>query len=466
MNHPDEVIAPSSLVGRYSYGCQGEPGKRGAGSRVSFVLTLLGSLIWIFLIHPHESKAAFFDTFGMSARGMALGNAMAAMAEGWESVYYNPAGLALGREIEVSLGLLAAFPKLKVQYAQGNEQTERKFSLSSAPLDTITGPLFGLLLPIQKCTPRKLPMPWALGVGLFVPRQALVTSRVMEEGFPFDVTFNERNSTLALYSGLSTRITPALYLGVGIAAQLVTPAELQLSYTGTQTATDLEARFGRPSILLGLLIRPTERIRIGIVYREEMKVVSEWNARIKTRFVLVPGTDIALYDEQLLSRRYVTGFAPEAVTVGASYKVIERLRLSGELTWYRWSHYGGPLDTGLEYEFNDLVVPRLGMSYRLTRQIDLRCGFYYEPTPVTNQAQGFYPIGNDRYVSSAGIGYTFTAPWGILAKPVSVDGYIQYHLLKGEAFDRAASPNPVTRDPDLSSTGYVLNMGFNVTLRF
>jgi long-subunit fatty acid transport protein len=192
------------------------------------------------------------------------------------------------------------------------------------------------------------------------------------------------------------------------------------------------------------------------VYREVTKVRSEWEGRLK-------GPNLSLL---LLNREFVTGFTPETVTFGVSYKVIERLRLSGEISWYRWSMYDGPLDTGFQSDFNDVWVPRLGVLYRLTRNIDLRFGFYYEPTPVTSQPAGFYPIGNDRFVYSTGIGYSFKDPWGILAKPLSVDGYFQYHMLKKEDFDRALPPTPYTRNADLTSGGYALNMGFNLTFHF
>jgi long-chain fatty acid transport protein len=440
------------------------------GGRIRLALLASSCLLALQIALPQPAAASFFDTFGVSAKGMALGNAMVSMTEGWESVYYNPAGLALGRDIEVSFGLLCGLPNLKVAYKEGPEEKQKKSSLSGAPLDTLAGPVFGLVIPVQKCTPKKLPMPWALGVGLFVPRQALVTSRVVGDGYPFDVIFNERNNTLSLYTGLATRITPAFYLGVGLAAQLVTPVEMLFTSGGAQNAVDLEARFGSPSFLFGFLIRPTERIRIGIVYRDETKVRSQWDTRVKTQYILRygsrPGSYIALYDDQTLSTDYVTGYTPEAVTFGLSYKLVERVRLSGEATWYHWGGYGGPSGTGLPFEFNDVWVLRLGLLYRLRRDLDLRFGFFYEPTPVSNQGQGFYPIGNDRYVPSAGIGYTFKDPWGVLAKPVALDAYFQFHALKAEEFKRAIPPNPFTLSQDVTSKGYVINLGCNVTLHF
>ncbi len=416
------------------------------------------------------AQATFFDTFGVSAKGMALGNAMAAMTEGWDAVYYNPAGLALGRDIDVSFGLLCAIPQLKVGYEEGHEAKQKKSSLSNAPLDTVAGPVVGLLVPLQKCTTRKLPMPWSFGMGVFIPRQALVTTRVVQEGYPFDVIFNERNNTLSLYTGLATRITPAFYLGVGLAAQLATPVEMLFSSVGSQRAVDMEARFTSPSILVGILIRPTERIRLGVVYRDETNVRSQWDAFVKTRYILRygtrPGSYIPLYDEQQLHSAYVTGYTPESVTCGLSYKLIERIRLSGEVAWYHWSAYDGPTNEGFSFEFNDVWVLRCGMVYRLTRNLDLRCGFSYEPTPVTNQGQGFYPIGNDRYVPSVGLGYVVKDPWGIFARPVAFDAYFQFHALTPEEFKRGIPPNPYTLSQDVHSKGYVINMGCNVTFRF
>ena len=152
--------------------------------------------------------------------------------------------------------------------------------------------------------------------------------------------------------------------------------------------------------------------------------------------------------------------------MGAAYRITERWRISGEVTWNNWSSYSGPLGDPLEPEFNNTLVPRIGVIYRITRKLEVRGGFYYEPTPVTNQATGFYPIGNDRFVPSIGAGYTFDAPWGILAKPVTVDGFFQYHYLKSEDWNRAVPANPFTRNPDLTSSGSVYNMGVELTFRF
>jgi len=108
------------------------------------------------------ARAGFFDTYGADARGMALGGAMAAVAEGWSSVYYNPAALALSKDIEFSVGLFWAIPELSVEYKQGPDEKQRQLPRSADTLDTLAGPAMGLLLPVDRLTPRKLPVPVAI----------------------------------------------------------------------------------------------------------------------------------------------------------------------------------------------------------------------------------------------------------------------------------------------------------------
>jgi long-subunit fatty acid transport protein len=111
-------------------------------------------------------------------------------------------------------------------------------------------------------------------------------------------------------------------------------------------------------------------------------------------------------------------------------------------------------------------VPRIGVIYRITRKLEARAGFYYEPTPVKNQRRNLYPIGNDRFVPSVGVGYTFPAPWGILAKPLTLDAYFQYHVLAENEFERDVPSNPGAQNPDLTSSGSIFNMGMELKFKF
>jgi long-chain fatty acid transport protein len=432
---------------------------------------LLLALLFSLAAPVSPARASFFDTFGASARGMALGNSMAAISEGWASLYYNPAALALSEDVEFSIGVFSANPKKTGELAVGPEEVPRQ----PRDLENITGPAFGLVVPIQRLTPKRLPMPWAIGVGVFVPRQALSTTMVIKPTYPFDVIFQERNQTLALHFGISTRITSAVYLGLGLVSQVSTPVDV-VSTPANATGLESRTRFSTPSLLGGILVRPSERLRLGLVYRQECKLESTWNIQYR---VSSPGPSEPVVQQGTIQATYVVGFVPENVAFGAAYTITERLRISGELTWYRWSAYEGPYRTpptsdniwdigtyAVGPRFTDIVVPRIGVMYRITRKLEARAGFYYEPTPVPKESNGVaYPIGNDRFVPSVGIGYTFPAPWGILAKPLTLDAYFQYHILmRGDSQYRPI--NAPTLDMDMTSSGSVYSLGLELTFKF
>jgi len=414
---------------------------------------------------PVQAEAGFFNTFGPDARGTALGGAMAALSEGWASVYHNPACLALTGDVEVTVGAHWAKPSITLEYQHGPETDLPQFPPNPNGLDTIAGPTLGLVVPIQRLTPKKLPVPIAIGAGLFVPRQALATTRVIEEPYPFDPIFSDGNGNLVLQCAVSSRITPALYFGAGLASQLVTPVNVVFAQS-PGNSVDLKARFGAPSAVAGLLLRPTERIRIGLVYRQENKVRSRWDVYTQKLFAIeFPGLVLPEFGISIFWKRaYVSSFTPENFTLGCSYKASERLTVAADVCYYRWSQYGGPADTGLTFEFHDIWIPRVGVLYRISRSLEARGGLSYEPIPVRSQPSGFFPIGNDRIVPSVGIGYTFPAPWGMLAKPISVDAFFQYHWLLEQEFVRDV--NRYVGNQTLKSSGNVFHLGVDLTFRF
>ena len=88
---------------------------------------LLLALLFALAAPVSPARASFFNTFGVTARGMALGNAMAAISKGWGSVYYNPAALALSEDIEFSVGVFSANPSINTEFAQGPDQDLAQF---------------------------------------------------------------------------------------------------------------------------------------------------------------------------------------------------------------------------------------------------------------------------------------------------------------------------------------------------
>ena len=430
--------------------------------------SLLVCALVVGMLSPAE--ASYFDTFGVDARGMALGNAMTAPGEGWASVYYNPAALALSQNVEFSIGVCYAIPDINQEYASGASQDLQRLPGQSGGLKSIAGPNFGLVVPIQRLTPRKLPIPIAMGLGVFVPNQSVASTLVIDQSYPYDVLFQGRNNSLMINWGISTRISPALYIGVGLASQLVSGGTFSVSESGGGDYANYNTRFGAPSVLVGVLVRPMEKLRLGFVFRQKNEVRAGFDAVVETRLSLPLGTatnpTLDIVGQEEVHKDYVAAFTPDTFSFGGSYKITERMLATVQVDWVRWSQYQGPMDTDLVYDFNDVIIPRAGFAYRVTREFTLRGGIYYEPTGVTAQPAGFYPVGNDQIVPSVGLGYALALPGGILSNPLQIDAFFQYHVLLSKSFARANAQNPVTGDLDVSTSGSVFNMGLSLTFEF
>jgi hypothetical protein len=55
--------------------------------------------------YPEDALRLAESGYGMSARSIAMGNAMTGLSQGFDATYFNPAGLAQSRESEVTMGL-------------------------------------------------------------------------------------------------------------------------------------------------------------------------------------------------------------------------------------------------------------------------------------------------------------------------------------------------------------------------
>ena len=71
------ISGPTRAIGRY---------------RPSLLLSFI-SLLLIAIAPPHV-VASGLETSGIGARGRSMGYSLAAVADDWSSLYYNPAGLA------------------------------------------------------------------------------------------------------------------------------------------------------------------------------------------------------------------------------------------------------------------------------------------------------------------------------------------------------------------------------------
>ncbi|MCA9774570.1 MAG: TonB-dependent receptor, partial [Myxococcales bacterium] len=315
-------------------------------------------------------------------------------------------------------------------------------------LEDFYGPFIGFVIPAQTLTDRILDFPWAIGFGAYMPGESVFVERAYRPDKLFSVDYQERPFGVGVAVALGVRIHPTLTVGVGatVAVSVPTLANSLGTLDAQQfTSTDVDTQIS-PKLTLGFQWKPTDRLSIGASYIQQQQLNVRGTANvtfaIAAGYPFIPPVPIPGLGPFETPIRFFTTYVPALVTMGAAYRFTERLQVEAALQWQRWSTYHTTTNVQPPNKFDDVWSPRVGLEYHVTPDFALRAGFKYEPTPVTEQPTGFNLLGADKFIPSAGFGWTFKDPMGIFKKPMSLDFSAFYHYLKERTFDTGTGGPP------------------------
>lgn len=358
------------------------------------------------------AQASPEDVLGFGARASAMGATGAAVAEGYEAVYANPALLSLSRERRLTLGLAGAIFDLR---AGGRR-------LSYAPL---RGSLIGATVPIP--FGGALADRVTIGLGFFAPFDVVVRGRILYPETP-QFPIADRTQSVAVQAALGASLGRGVRVGGGFAALAalsgsVTVATDASGRVGTLVEDTLVASYGP---ILGASY-DIGAYRVGATFRGEL--VGRFNVVIHAEDlggIAVPPlhiAGIAQYDPAQIALEVARVKGPWKVAIGATYK--------------RWSDYPGPVEatvrcpevdpgTGEPFTgsctapapadpgYSDTVVPRVGVERSLALRpgatAHARGGAYVEPSPAPEQTGASNLYDNARVALSLGYGLALAAP--------------------------------------------------------
>jgi long-chain fatty acid transport protein len=182
-------------------------------------------------------------------------------------------------------------------------------------------------------------------------------------------------------------------------------------------------------------------------------------------------------------------FQPVMVSGGLSASLTDCLLLAFDLSYYRWSTFDNPaaritleMDVGEVYNelvdipdapplpapnFHDILVPRLGLEWTAStsakRDIHLRGGYYYEPSPVPEQVGESNFIDNDKHTFSFGAGLTLRDFSKVIVLPASFDTYVALTMLSGRSHRKLSPIDPIG---SYRADGHVIQAGLLTRWRF
>ncbi|MDD5222861.1 MAG: outer membrane protein transport protein [bacterium] len=458
----------NTIIFRNSAGVHRHP------TRPIFILSLL--LGWaaglIFSCPP--VWASPLDVYGFTSRHAAMANTGTAFADDYSGVYYNPAALILAEYPAFGFGFIYSNPSLSVETTP---EVKNKIS----PVKNLTGFPIGLVLPFSG----KLKNRVSFGLGLFLTgdlnRTYFVSGYAPKTNYPQFIQVDQRIYRTAINLGIAVRPIRFLSLGIGVHLIPNSPGKMYIkmdanNYSGGGNPPEAYLNFNwkyHISPTAGLLLELHPRWKIGLAFRDE----------VDTLLDIPVDTVITLLgiDERLkIPLKAHMDYTPRQLALGASFQALPSLKTALDLTWVAWSRFPSPsgemqieetqgiplpleeiqknLPRNPDPDFHDTLVPALSAEWSVRKDLRIRGGYSFIPTPVYDQSSretNF--LDSSRHLLTFGMGVSYQDPFGIFPRPVSLDLHLQEHIFQNRKTVKSDPGNPGY--PDYEIGGSILSGG-------
>ena len=415
-------------------------------------------------LSAHQAPSALanpFELYGVGSRASALGNIGAASADDYTAVHYNPAALVSGessmgagfsyaaKRLEVSLSprpvgydipdLGAASPTVPSKYRlnprtgqEGVDHTWTMYTGLSSDLGT-DDLRFGLLL--------------SLPVYHSTDSYPSTFSDEREQHFTNQVSYSllgGRVEHFVAEFGVAYQLLDWLAIGVGasVMPDAFTRNFVYMQDAARQDEVDLNVDLKTTTqwrLNGGILVKPNERSRLGISYRDEQYMSIRGVNEVQVRGL--QGSESYPFEQELF---IITDYSPRQFTYGGAW-IGESSTFTADLVYTVWSSY---LDHhGQGADFDDTWSPRVGFEHHLGLDQKIRVGARWEPSPIPEQTGRSNFVDNDRYIISLGGGH----PIDIAKKRLTISWHVQFHGLIGRTHTKAVPEMSQVCGPDTQS---------------
>ena len=412
---------------------------------------------------PRVGRASPADLFGFGPKSQALAGTGAAIGEGFEATYGNPARLSLARKRQLSLGWQVARFRLEADgpRAPGRMSTEG-----------LRGSFIGAVLPLP--FGGALEDRLALGLGVFTPKSLIVRARLLHpERAQFPV-LADRAQSLSFNLGLGADLGYGVRIGGGalVLAELVGTVTVRTDASGAVGTLVDDQLVATYAPIAGATVDLGRGYTAGLTWRGELE--GEFDVTVKVfdlGELVLPDLSIsgvAQYDPMQLQAEVSSVQGPWTLAIGATYK-----RWSAFEGWSRPTVRcpGDQPDCGAldvaDVNFDDTLVPRFAVVHELPLAASavgkLRGGYFFEPSPAPEQTGASNYWDNHRHVVTVGYGIELSDP----LVPLQLDLFYQHHFLAPRTHTKSDQIDPSNPGaPKVRTSGTVQNAGLVVGVQF
>lgn len=332
----------------------------------------------------NHAYAAGFHLLEQNASGLANAYAgSAAVAENASTVYFNPAGMTLLPNNNISTGFNAIKPSFKFS-DNGSTSPQALTGGTSQPATGGSGGEAGKLAFVPNFyLSHQLNPSWWLGLGLSVPF-GLTTEydkgwvgRYHSEKFAIE--------TANINPSIAYKVNEQLSLGFGVNwlyikadYRLATPVGYHPALGPLDMDTRVKMNGNAWGWNLGALYQLNDSTRLGVAYRSKIKITADGDTKLNNRNVPngVPAPNIR-WDA------HATIKLPDTAVISLVHDLNSRWQLLGDISWTGWSSIprltiensgAGAQNAGLELRFKDAWRIALGANYHYSEKWTLKGG--------------------------------------------------------------------------------------------
>ncbi|MBI3184323.1 MAG: outer membrane protein transport protein [Myxococcales bacterium] len=351
------------------------------------------TLVFVTILAAGAAHAAGFalDTHGARATGMAT--AVASQIDDASAAFYNPAGLAQGKRLELMLGDTLILPTIQVVGPSGTPTT-----------------ISGMSPPPHLFAAYGITEELSAGLGVFAPFGA-------SSKWPADWEGRQRTlvSSLQVFTvnpELAYRPHESVRAGVGL--QVVRSAVVLergtdfVDSTGTVTLGGATWGTGFNAGVQATVV--PELLSLGVSYRSPVTLAFAGGVQ----FTGVPVELSSRMKDQGVSTQITL---PDVVMAGVSSKPMKGLTVAFDVNYFAWSKFqelaftfdDPDLNSSLQKRWRDTINFHLGAEYAVSDELQVRIGGVFDPTPSPADTLTPDIPDADRIKVAAGAGYRFDA---------------------------------------------------------
>ncbi len=408
-------------------------------------------------------------TYGVMPIDVATAQSLSMFNDQVSATYYNPASLTRDTRGELTTGILHAEQELRSANPNANGDV-----LTNSPSQHV---LIGMKTNLGSLTRFKHPiyLGFIAGVEKYGKEMLAFNSQTSENG----QYLQYGKEPLFLNVGGATPIWRGISAGLSVRVTLDATAQLDaVSTLGGETSRERLAVNAEPAMktILGTTVDFGSTFcpesdcflngwEAAFAYRTKSSASTTVDSNIiVTQTIPDPGLSLAVST--------IDSFQPETFVAGMQYAG-DGWRVGGSLEQQNWSELGDAFEgdtirmqngiAGPKIEFDDILIPRLGAEYQLSKNFAVRGGVAYEESPLkTTRNPDLNYLDTDKIVVGLGISATYDRT-RLLAYPVRLDLGYQYQQLQERDFTLVDYDGNET---DVTADGDVHVISGSITLKF